>query len=131
LLVAAKPAEVLGAPVGEPSKRGVYCGVSTGDASKSASLILPYVSKGSMGMTRERFFELQKEGLDMMGLGQDDLHQVDGLGSFAVYADHELGVQLWVFWGEGYSAIINLNGVNSANGLDWTKSLARSLIEAT
>ena len=132
LLMAANPSEVLGGAVDEPIKAGVQCVVSAqNDYLKSASLALPSASGVATEMTRERFFEVRKEGLEILGIGQDDLHEVDGLGSFALYAESDVGMQLWFFWGEGYSAIINLNGVDADNGLDWAKTLAQSVTKAS
>ncbi len=94
---------------------------------KSASLALPLPAAPAKGMTREQFLQLQGAGLEMTGVAADDLLEVAGLGDLAVYADHVLGTQLRVFWGEGGSAIINRNGVDAAGGL---LELTRSVVAA-
>ena len=132
LLLAANPSEALGGPVDEPSLVSVQCSVSAkNDYMKSASLALPLASNAAGGMTRERFLELQGSGLEMLGVSPADVRELDGLGELAVYADHELGMQLWVFWGGERSAIINLNGVDAGAGLEWAKALAQSVIDAS
>ena len=132
LLLAANPSEALGGPVDEPSLVSVQCSVSAkDDVMKSASLALPLASNAAGGMTRARFLELQGAGLEMLGVSPDDIRELDGLGDLAVYADHDLGLQLWVFWGGERSAIINLNGVDAEAGLAWAKALAQSVIDAS
>lgn len=127
LLMAADPASVIGEPLAEAVMVApTMCSVNrSGDFLKSAGLNL--TGGPASGLSREGFFALQQEGLELLGLGLEDLHEVDGIGDLCVWAEYTGGMQLWVFW-SGQSGQIILNGISSAEGLEWAQALARRLI---
>jgi len=126
ILTAARPAVVLGEPLGEASMIApTMCSVNRSDAFlRSASLNL---TGGRLpDYSAAAFFEAQREGLELLGIGLDDLHEITDIGDFAVWAEYRGGMQMWVFW-NNRTAMIVLNGVDPAQGLPWSESLARTL----
>jgi len=132
LLAAADPSQALGGPVGPATDLGAQCMAwLEADATKFVGLALPPRTPSTAGLTLDGFWERYREGLDILGVGRSELRQAPGLGELAVYADYEGGMQLWVLWAGGSSAIVTVGGVASEAGLEWALALARSVIDAS
>ena len=138
LLADARAQAMFGEPVAAAERMSDLCVVypkssQTWDRALTVEVRRPVPLEVERGIPadEEQFWTAEGAGIGLVGGVREELQEIDGLGSYAVWYPIRGGLALHAYWDGAFILAINVRGLPTETGLEWAKGVAARAISRT
>jgi hypothetical protein len=135
LLADADPATLLAGAPGAPWRIYGMCRVEIpgsgleGTPERSAALEVRADREKPVPTNVEEFWEREGAGVEYAGGKRDQLHELAGVGDYALWHPIQGGMRLFAYWNKEWMAVITVMGVPEVHAIPWSQRLAQGTIQ--